>query len=437
MNKENLKKVTKDNLVKILNWLSKKKLAKYKPYIVGVTGNLGKTTTKDYIFLVLQQNKISVRATQKSFNSELGVPLTILGEDNPWDNAWGWIKILIKHFLLNFIKENYPKVLVLEAGADAPLDIWKITQVVKPNTVVLTAFAESPVHAEFFPDRVTHLREKKYLLDAMHKKGTLIYNADDKDMSELAELHPTPNKISYGKNSKDITLLNTQIAYDEKGRPLGIKIFFVIDNLQREITLYGVLGGSHAYAVLAAVATGLTFNLQLADIIKSFENIVLPKSRLRILQGVHNSILIDDTYNASPKAAILALETLKQTQTGGQKYAILGHMAELGDAAVDEHRKVGKLAAEFVDGVVLIGRHNDWYLNGLREGKCDPDKIFLAKDTGEAIEIFKKNFNLQENDLVLLKGSQSARVEKMVVSLLKNSKDKKQVCRQEEEWKKR
>jgi hypothetical protein len=84
--------------------------------VVGITGNLGKTTTKDYIFTVLKEGGIDVRATQKSFNSEFGVPLTILGEDNPWDNVLGWLKIIFKHFFLNLFNEKYPKVLVLEAG---------------------------------------------------------------------------------------------------------------------------------------------------------------------------------------------------------------------------------------------------------------------------------------------------------------------------------
>lgn len=437
MNKEAFKKKVKQILVEILNWLSKKKLSKYKPYVVGITGNLGKTTAKDYIYTVLKENGIEVRATQKSFNSEVGVPLTILGEDNPWDSIVGWVKIITKHIFLNFFSEKYPKVLVLEVGADAPLDIWKITQVVKPNTVVLTAFAENPVHGEFFSSRDTHLREKQYLLDALSANGTLIFNADDKDMVILSETHKTKNRLSYGKLSKDIQLLTTQIVYDDKKRPLGIKIVFVVDNLQHEIILSGVLGNSHAYAVLAAVATGLIFNLDLKEIIKSFENVDFPKSRLRILQGIQNSILIDDTYNASPKATLLALETLKNMDTNGKKYAVLGHMAELGEAAEAEHFKVGKFTAEFIDGVVLLGKHNDWYLNGLRDGKLDPEKIFLAKDSQEAIEIFKSNFHLKENDLFLCKGSQSARVEKVVVSLLKYKKDKKKVCRQEEEWLKR
>jgi UDP-N-acetylmuramoyl-tripeptide--D-alanyl-D-alanine ligase len=437
MNRAKAKRFAKEYLVRVLNYISKKKLAKYRPYVVGITGNLGKTTTKDYIFNVLKSGDIQVRATQKSFNSEFGVPLTILGEDNPWDSVLGWIKIVIKHFLLNYLKEDYPKVLVLEAGADAPLDIWKITQVVTPNTVVLTAFAENPVHAEFFPNRETHLREKQYLLDALPQNGVLIYNIDDKDILALTETHSTKKKISYGKHSQDVQLINTFIAYNKDAAPIGLKIVFVIDNTQHEIVLEGVLGNSHAYAVLAAVATGLTFNIDIKTIVNSFEKLVLPKSRLRILKGKNNSTLLDDTYNASPKAALLALETLKSIKTEGQKIAILGHMAELGEAGAEEHRKVARFAAETAQRIVLVGRHNDWYLNGLRESKFDPENIFLAKNSEEAIQIITKNINVSEGDILLLKGSQSARIEKVAVTLLKNPKDRKHVCRQEEEWQKR
>lgn len=437
MNKVQAKKLAKSYLVTILNYLSKQKLARYKPYVVGITGNVGKTTTKDYIYTVLKQGGIQVRATQKSFNSEFGVPLTILGEDNPWDSALGWMKIMVKHFFLNYLKENYPKVLVLEVGADAPLDIWNITQVITPQTVVLTAFAENPVHAEFFPDRETHLREKQYLLDALPDSGVIIYNIDDKDMSALAAGHPTSKKISFGKYSRDIQLINTFIAYDDRERPLGLHIVFVIDNVQHEVMLYGVLGSSHAYAVLAAIATGLTFNLHIKDIIPSFEQVIFPKSRLRLFQGKHNSIIIDDTYNASPKATMLALETLQSLKTTGEKIAILGHMAELGDVGPEEHRKVAKYAAEVVHKIVLVGRHNDWYLEGLRDAKFNPEHIFLAQNSEEAIQTLSKSIAVAEGDIILFKGSQGARVEKVVIALLKHNKDKKHVCRQEEEWQKR
>jgi UDP-N-acetylmuramoyl-tripeptide--D-alanyl-D-alanine ligase len=437
MNRAKLKETLKTYLVNILNSLSKKKLAKYNPYIVAITGNVGKTTTKDYIHTVLKEGGISVRATQKSFNSEIGLPLTILGENNPWDSFWGWVKIIFKHSVLNFFIEEYPKVLVLEAGADAPLDIWKITQIITPKTVVLTAFAGNPVHAEFFPNRETHLREKKYLLDALPKNGLLIYNSDDKDMSGLADSHSTQKRISYGKASPDIKLLTTQVDYDEEEKPTGLKVLFVMDNTQHEIYLKGVLGASHAYAVLAAVATGLSFNISLEKIIDSFTRVVLPKSRLRLLEGKNNSILIDDTYNSSPKATQLALESLKQVATQGKKILILGHMAELGSVGEAEHEKVGRLAAEVADAVVLVGRHNDRYLNGLREVKFNVEQIYLAKDSEEAIELIRKNISIHAGDVFLLKGSQSARIEKVTVSLLSNPKDRRHVCRQEKEWQKR
>lgn len=434
MNTKLLKQKAKGQLVNILNYLSKQKLKKHKPFVVGITGNLGKTTTKDYIFTVLKEGGIDVRATQKSFNSEFGVPLTILGEDNPWDNVLGWLKIIFKHFFLNLFNEKYPKVLVLEAGADAPLDIWKITQVVKPNTVVLTAFAENPVHAEFFPDRETHLREKKYLVDALSDRGTIIYNADDLDMSEIAKAHLAKNKISYGKSSKDVQLLSSQVAYTEDGTPEGLKTAFIIDNSHYEVLLKGVLGNSHSLAVLAAVATGLTFGLEMKGIVKSFESMHFPKSRLRILEGKNDSIILDDTYNASPKAAQMALETLKNIKTDSDKVVVLGHMAELGQNGELEHKKIARLAAEVADKIIFLGRHNEWYLNGLRETRFDLENVFLAKDFEEAKHIIHQNIDLKAGEIILLKGSQSARVEKVVVSLLKNPKDRKQVCRQEKEW---
>jgi UDP-N-acetylmuramoyl-tripeptide--D-alanyl-D-alanine ligase len=113
---------------------------------------------------------------------------------------------------------------------------------------------------------------------------------------------------------------------------------------------------------------------------------------------------------------------------------VLGHMAELGQNGELEHKKIARLAAEVADKIIFLGRHNEWYLNGLRETKFDLENVFLAKDFEEAKHIIHQNIDLQAGEIILLKGSQSARVEKVVVSLLKNPKDRKQVCRQEKEW---
>ena len=139
-----MKDLFKPLVVKLLVWEARLVLARQKPYIVGVTGNLGKTSTKDAIFAVMKE-QFHVRRSEKSMNSEFGVPLTILGEKSGWNNPLAWLFILARGLLVPFSK-HYPTHLVLEIGADRPGDIESIASWVKPDITVVTQFGQVPVH---------------------------------------------------------------------------------------------------------------------------------------------------------------------------------------------------------------------------------------------------------------------------------------------------
>ena len=117
-----MKNTFKNIIVKIITWQSKLILKKYKPKIIAITGSVGKTSTKDAIFTVLSKFK-TVRKSQKSFNSEIGLPLTIIGCPNGWSNPVIWIENMLKGFSLILFKKNYPEYLVLEVVVGKPVDI--------------------------------------------------------------------------------------------------------------------------------------------------------------------------------------------------------------------------------------------------------------------------------------------------------------------------
>jgi len=173
-----MKSIFKKIVVLIIQWEAVFVLKKYKPKIVAVTGSVGKTSTKDAIFTVMSA-KFFVRKSEKSFNSEIGVPLTILGCSNAWNNPILWVKNIIEGFMLIVLKNHYPKWLVLEVGADRPGDIESIAKWLKPDVVVLTALPDVPVHIEYFDSLEEIIKEKEYLLGALKEDGILILNNDD------------------------------------------------------------------------------------------------------------------------------------------------------------------------------------------------------------------------------------------------------------------
>lgn len=147
-----MKEFFKNKIIKILEWQAKAVLSKYNPRIIAITGSVGKTSTKDAVFLVL--NKFfKVRKSEKSFNSEFGVPLTILGCKSGWNNPWLWLKNIVWGFYMMIFNIDYPEWLVLEIGADKPGDIREISSWLKSDVVVLTKIAEIPAHIEFFKDK--------------------------------------------------------------------------------------------------------------------------------------------------------------------------------------------------------------------------------------------------------------------------------------------
>lgn len=443
-----MKNKLRELVVNILSFESGVILRKFKPNIIAITGNVGKTTTKDFIAQALTGEDF--RAAEKSQNSEFGVCLTILGQKNAWNSFSAWLNILtigfLKTYLTNSLGKNntYPKTLVLEVGADHPGDIKHITSFVKPNTVVLTAFQSTPTHREFFRNIEQHIREKKYLVDALVSGGNIVYNIDDEIMSSMSQAKKAKdssiNLFTFGKDlNADVCILESGNYYNSESEVLGTKVKLRIESEIIEIELIGVLGEAQNYALAASVLCAILQNVTLDKIKLNFQgnNFKPTNSRMRILKGKNNITIVDDSYNASPIAIENALSIFAKTFTKGRKVLVLGHMAELGDKTREAHLNAGNMAGEVADIIIFSGKSNEHYLDGIRQTKFPLEKVFLAKNAEEVNKIIHDNNLLKTDDLILVKGSQSARLEKVVVNLLMDKRDTQKVCRQDEEWIKR
>jgi UDP-N-acetylmuramoyl-tripeptide--D-alanyl-D-alanine ligase len=366
-----------------------------------------------------------------------------MGENSAWDNPLKWLLIISKSFCEEYFSKSFPKYLILEIGADHKGDIKDIAEYVKPNICILTAMQKNLVHGEFFKNREEHIREKKYLADAVINSGLIIYNEDDEDLKKIAidvwqeknnhEKKEHIHRESFGKSENSfVRIIDKKIIYDDNLSVIGEEI--KLKNLDTEISikLYDVLGDGYEYALASAFCILLENDNDLNSE-EIFNDIELPKSRMRIFKGVNNSTIIDDTYNASPKATLSAMETMDKVLCKGKKILVLGHMAELGEKAEkEEHERIAKIADKIFDKIIFIGRNNHLYEKGITGEQA---KALYFKTSDEAKNVVKEI--IEEGDLILCKGSQSARVEKVVVEILKDFKDRYEVCRQEKEWQKR
>ncbi|MFH0845823.1 MAG: UDP-N-acetylmuramoyl-tripeptide--D-alanyl-D-alanine ligase [Patescibacteria group bacterium] len=428
-----MKKIFKKIIVIILTWEAKMVLKKYKPKIVAVTGSVGKTTAKDAIYTVLSSH-FFVRKSEKSFNSEIGVPLTVLGCENAWNNPFLWIKNIFNGLGVILLKNHYPMWLILEVGADAPGDIERIAKWLKPDLVVLTRFAKIPVHVEFFKSPQDLIDEKKKLVKYMKKEGILVYNGDDEDMLSVRSPEGV-QKISFGYNQgSNILGMNDQLLYDGKGNPIGITFKVEYAGVSTPIKLGGVLGQQHVFASLAAIAVGASQNLNIVEISQALaENYKTQPGRMRLIEGIKNTILIDDSYNASPIAVQKAIETIGNLKVLGRKIVALGDMLELGKYSAEEHKKVGEMVAQNCDVLIAVGLRAQQIVEGAMAKDMNEKNIISFEQSKEA-GLFLQN-EIKEGDVILIKGSQSIRMEKITEEIMAHPENKKELLvRQELEW---
>lgn len=418
-------------VVSILLWETRLVLKKYKPKIIAVTGTVGKTSTKDAIYLAVK-NSFSARKSEKSFNSEIGLPLTVLGLQNAWNDPLGWIKNIIKGALLFIFRTDYPKLLVLEVGADRPGDIKSLLKWFRTDVVVATRFSEVPVHVEFYASPKEVFEEESSLVETLKADGTVIVNRDDKTSADL--LQEKRSKIlTFGFDKQSVVRGSHYRIVYSKGRPKGIQFRITHGGEQSTLTHQGMIGKHHAYPVLAAVAAALSVGTSFADAVSVLKNYSSPPGRMRILHGINQSTIIDDSYNSSPVALEEATLALGEIKTSGKKIAVIGDMLELGSFTKDEHFKAGRNLAKIANLLAVVGVRARDVAAGAREGGFGEKQILYYSDSEKAGEALKHL--IDPGDLVLVKGSQGIRLEKSIEKILRNPEQKEHLLvRQDKEW---
>jgi UDP-N-acetylmuramoyl-tripeptide--D-alanyl-D-alanine ligase len=299
------------------------------------------------------------------------------------------------------------------------------------------------VHIEFFPSREALVAEKLSIARKVKLSGTLILPSDEPEILAIRKDNPV-KALSYGINAPaDVSANFIETTYDTAtGLPSGIAFKLNYSGNSIPVRIPGVLGIQHVYPLVAATAVGLSRGMSITAIIDSFSEHIPPRGRMNILNGLAGSAIIDDTYNASPDAVAEALSVLQSLKvpTGSQKIAVLGDMMELGKFSQDEHKKVGALTAQVLKDaggiLVTIGQRS----KGIREAAIAlgmPEASVFSFDTsreaGPHIAALVK-----KGDIILVKGSQSPRLERISEALLADpSQAEKVLVRQDAEWKNR
>jgi UDP-N-acetylmuramoyl-tripeptide--D-alanyl-D-alanine ligase len=427
-----MKNFLKNGVTAVLTFEAQMLLKRRKPKIVGITGSVGKTSTKDAIYTVLKDH-LHARKSEKSFNSDIGVALTVLGLRNAWNNPLLWLKNIVDGALHAFFTRDYPEVLVLEMGVDRPGDMERLTKWITPDIAVLTRFPDVPVHVEYFSSPEQVAEEKMALARGLAPDGICVYNHDDEIIvRHLEEIRQ--QCIGFSRYSpSQFTASGDTVIYDGSA-PAGVEFVLTHVNEEEErFVVMGSLGQQHLYSYAAAAAVGSLFDISLKDAAAALTDHQPPQGRMRLIEGLSGSVIIDDTYNSSPTACEHAIQALHELRIGGRKIAVLGDMLELGQYSVREHERIGEFLAGKVDVLVTVGVRAQKIAERALEFGMSEKAVFSYDEAPQAAEQLEEMAG--KGDVILVKASQGIRAEKIVKALMKDpSKAAALLVRQDEAW---
>lgn len=344
----------------------------FDPTVVGVTGSLAKTSTKEQIAEVLSERWKVLRNTANE-NNEIGLPLTLL-------------RLAPDH-----------EVAVLEMGMYQPTDIMMLAELARPKIGVVTAVRGTHLSRAGSIEEIE--RGKRELVEALPATGTAVLNADDPRVVRMAAAAPSGvSVLTYGFDADaDIKAVNVEsLGVD------GMRFRLLAAGDEQTVTI-PALGQHSVHNALAAAAVGTALGLDLETISLGVARPFSMPHRTNLIDLGPIKVL-DDSYNASPDSMIAALDLL--VSLPGRHVAILGQMLELGDASESEHRRVGEYAGRAVDLVIGIGP----YYEDIRDGKAEFRAI--ARESVDEIDQF-----IRPGDVVLIKGSRGAQMEDFLPAL--------------------
>ena len=350
-------------------------LMKFKPFVIGITGSNGKTTTKELIKSILDSNygTNKILATQANYNNDIGLPLTI--------------------FNLNSEHSH----IVLEMGMNHPKEISYLANIAPPNFAVITNIGEA--HIENFKNREAIANEKKDILRNLKAEGTAILPKDSEFFNFLVKDLKNVKVLSFGmRKDADISCE----LLDHK------KILIKTPKYDLEIKSK-LLGHNNISNILAAVTCAYQLKINPTKIKEGIENITPIPSRLELKEGKKRAAIIDDTYNANPSSFLSAIEVLDEFP--GKKILVIGDMAELGENSRIYHQELSRTIKETKinitlglgkytkEIITLLGRNNTW---------------FRSKD-----DLVKHLYSCMKGSTILVKGSRSMKMEEIVKKLIK------------------
>jgi UDP-N-acetylmuramoyl-tripeptide--D-alanyl-D-alanine ligase len=351
---------------------------KHTPRVVGVTGSIGKTTTKEMIGGVLCQRFRTLKS-KGNYNSEIGLPLTLLK-----------------------LEPSHQRV-VLEMGMYDLGEIAELAAIARPHVGVITNVG--PSHLERLGTIERIAQAKTELAEALPDDGVAILNGDDPWVRQMAA-KTDAQVFCYGLDET----CDLWADHIESQGLEGIRFRFHHgpETIHAKVPM---LGRHSVHTALAAAAVGLVEGQSWEEIIDGLRGAA--QLRLVVVPGLRGAIILDDTYNASPTSTIAALNLLEELD--GRKIAVLGDMLELGAYEEEGHRKVGRRALDVVAVLITVGERGRLIAEAALAWGMEAEKVIIAEDNDSAIACLREI--VAPGDIILVKGSRGMKMEEIVAAL--------------------
>jgi len=359
--------------------------------VVGITGSTGKTCTKDLTAAVLAE-RFSVAASQASFNNEVGLPLTILSATDD------------------------TQALVCEMGSRGPGHIRLLCEVARPHVGVVTNVGVA--HMELFGSPEVLRDAKAELPEALGPDGIAILNADDGIVRSFAERTSAATVVLFG-TGEDAQVGARRVSVSRESAVAEFELMTPDGSAPVRLSVPGEHMVSNA---LAAAAVGWSLGITADEVAHALRQASVTSGRMQVIP-VGGIRLVDDSYNANPTSTAAALKAARWMAGDSRCIAVLGHMAELGPIADEEHERIGQLVARLgIEELVVVGREARRIAMAAEREGVEPDRIHLCDDVSQAVEIISGL--VRPGDLVLVKASRVVRLERVVEALRSNLGDR-------------
>ena len=389
--------------------------------LVVVAGSVGKTSTKRALGDLLVQ-RYRVRMQEGNHNSEVSVPLAILGIEYPTNlrNPFAWFGV----FRAARLRIKHPTdvdVIVQELGTDSPGDVAAFGMYLQPDIALVTAV--TPEHMKFFGSIEGVAQEE---LSVSNYSKFVLINRDDVE-GRFANFITSPNFSTYGTSGA------AEYRFEEQSFDAGTghSGSIITPGYEPFDATIRVIGEHSIRPIMGAVAASMMLGLTPEDITRGLALVRPVPGRMNVLRGIQGTTIIDDTYNSSPAAAAAALHTLYTLDDVSQRIAVLGDMRELGASSQMEHEKLGALCdPNLLSWLVTVGPDMQQYLVPVAKQRgC---QVYVARDAIDA-GIFVRSVT-QDGAAILVKGSQNTIYLEECVKILCDMTEDIQLVRQGDAW---